>query len=99
MIQFVIYAFSYVMVSFVITSIRAWRIGVHRAEAHSGKRQYGCEHFACNLMAVDFLVLMFLFWPVCLPVVILAAWYMALMKAPYLRRLPPENEGPGKVIR
>lgn len=99
MIPFIICCASYVLVGFVVTSIRAWRIGVHRAEAHEGDRKYDCEHFACDCMALEFLVVLFMFWPVVLPIVILTAWFRAVVKAPHLRRLPAENEGPGKVVR
>lgn len=90
---------SYVLVGFVITSVRAWRLGVHRAEAHQGRRSSGCEHFGCDMMAVEDLVPMFVLWPLWLPAAILAAWFRALIKGPYLRRLPPENGGPGTIVR
>lgn len=89
---------SYVVIGLLIASLRAWRIGVHRAEVHAGSRERYCEHFGCDCMAGDAVVLLFLFWPAVLPIVLTNAWFAKLIKGPSLRKLPPENAGPGRII-
>ena len=86
----------YFLVSLVITSTRAWFIGLHRGRKHSGDRKSGCEHWACDFMASDFLIVLFLFWPVFTPILLLFAWYRLLIRGAHLSTLPPENEHPGK---
>ena len=84
---------TYFLVGFCLTAFRAWRIGVHRAEEHRGERLRGCDHFACELLADDgfMLSLGLLFWPIALPILFCSWFFKMLMRAPYLRSLPPKG--------
>lgn len=98
MIVLAVIASSYVVIGFLVASLRAWRIGVHRAIAHKGEREVRCDHFACDCMATELLVLLFLFWPAILPMILATAWFAKLIKGPSLQKLPPENAGPGRIM-
>lgn len=97
MISLIVIA-SYFVIGLALASLRAWRIGIHRAAAHEGVRMYGCDHFGCDLVATEFLLLLFLFWPVILPLILAHALFVRLVKGASLQKLPPENSGPGRII-
>lgn len=90
---------TYLLLGFFWCSFRAWRLGKHRL-AHNGQRASYCEHWACGNMANDTFTwgLNLFFWFAAAPLWGLGWWYDVLIKAPYLRSLPPANSGPGRVV-
>lgn len=92
-LKLILFVVGYLAVGLAHSIMRCWSIGVHRASAHDGERHRGCHNWACGLMADDgmTLILACLFWPIS----IIAHWggrlLYAVMRAPYLRSLPPDG--------
>lgn len=85
---------GYLLVGFVFTAFRAWRVGVHRADRqHHGERFWSCSHWACDYLADDGLMLslMLIGWPIAMPISFCSWFFRLLIRAPYLNSLPPKG--------
>jgi hypothetical protein len=86
---------AYFAAGVTFVGIRVWFAGKHRL-VHGGSRGSGCDHYACDLMFWEILLPTLLFWPVVVPIQLVYWLLRKLIRAPYLRSLPPIGSASSK---
>jgi hypothetical protein len=86
------YATLYLLAGTFCSGCRAWRMGTHYIR-HGGSRRNSasCDHWACDSMTGETLTLILVLWPVVVPVQLCRSLVDMVIRAPYLRSLPPKD--------
>lgn len=91
-------ALLHLAIGFFSSCMRAWFIGKHQI-VHGGTRDRDCGHWSCGLFATDQLTAMIFLWPIILPLQLWGLFIGRVMRAPYLRSLPPVNSSEEEILK
>lgn len=89
---------TYFTVGAISVCVRAWFLGAHRVQ-HGGERVSGCDHPGCDSTVSELLWLTLMFWPLFVPVQLMMILVRKIMRAPYLRSLPPQGHVSEESLR